>query len=146
MSKSPAQRRLFHIAVGWLGLLLVLTVLAPVVLVVQLGAQEKKPAKKEPVAPLRLVPEDVAAFVHIRVADLAKSKAFQLIPARERASLLREICFGIPPEQVETVTVASSPPDGMTPFDLLMGRPSVYHVEPKNFHFDKGFADKGFPK
>src|SRR5438105_2897225 len=124
---SPTKRRVFRLAITWIAVTLGVAVLMPVVLVVQLAAQDKKPAAKEPVAPLRLVPEDVAAFVHVRIADLTKihSKAFQFVPARERELWLRDMCFGIPAEQVETATFASMPPDGMTPFDMLMRRPAV---------------------
>lgn len=139
--------RLFRLTVGVVAAIGALAVLAPVVLVVQLAAQEKPQTPKQPVAPLRLVPEDATAFIQIRVADIQKSKAFQLVPPAERASFLREICMGIPVEQVEMVTIASVMPDGMLPYEILPSRPAMYRSEPrweKDVPFDKDVMRKDF--
>src|SRR5207244_7056663 len=82
--------------------------------------------------PLRLVPEQATLFVHLRVADLKKSKVFQLLPARDRDLALRDIAFGIPIEQVSSLTFAAVEPFGLGPFDAILGHgPRYLNAEPK---------------
>jgi hypothetical protein len=101
MSNQPRiPRRGLRLAIGIVAALFVLSVLALVLPVVRVAAQEKRVA-----SPLRMVPEDAGMFLHIRLPDLARSDLFLLIPDQERQQSLRDLTFGMPAEQVDTITV-----------------------------------------
>ena len=149
----PASRR--HLVLGILVALIGILAAAPIIPAFLLAAQQRKEVKVS--SPLVLVPDNTTFVMHIRVADLAKSDVFKLIvPAQEQPRMLQAICFGLPVEQVDTVTIATyqSPllalVDPRAQFDFFPHRhPSRSDFKDKDRFFDKkdfdfkdGFKDK----
>jgi hypothetical protein len=156
-NSSPLTARRRRI-VGLIAALVGLAAVAPLVPILCLVAQE--PRKQVKIAsPLHLVPSDAAFFMHIRIAELTQSDVLRLLPPETRKEMLRELCFGIAAEQVDTVTIATfhaplmSVLDPRVEADILLRRRHTmgpgdfkdfkdFKDVPKDFFKEKGFDFK----
>ena len=137
MSNQPLAAPRLRLMASIAGGLLVLLAVSPIIPALRLLAQERKEVKIS--SPLVLVPESTAFFVHVRIGDLTKSEVFKLIlPAAEQPRLLQELCFGIPVEQVDTITIASN----HSPFMNMIDPAAQSDFVPRRHRFKPNFDFK----